>query len=148
MKTLQDEPEDINGRCNCLAARKASRFLSAAYDKALTPVGLRATQFSILRRVIDTGGLGVSELADHMAMDRTTVTANLKPLERDGLVVIANSSDRRRRFISATDEGVARFKQALPLWTQVQHNFEEAYGPQRAAKLREALRVVLETALR
>jgi DNA-binding MarR family transcriptional regulator len=137
--------EDIDGRCNCLAARQASRYLTAAYDQALSPVGLRATQFSILYKLARGGSLTIGELATAMAMDRTTLSSNLKPLERDGLLQMVPGQDRRVKKAVITPAGIARYQQAFPLWQAVQDQFEGQYGERRAAALRSSLRNVLNS---
>ncbi|AGW92978.1 hypothetical protein N234_23405 [Ralstonia pickettii DTP0602] len=137
--------DEFDGRCNCLAARQAARYLTAVYDKALQPVNLRATQFSILHKLANHGPLTIGELAAEMAMDRTTLATNLKPLERDGLVSMAPGVDRRAKNASVTRAGMARYRQAFPLWSAVQSEFETAYGERKAASLREAMRAVLTT---
>ncbi|MFD8999387.1 MarR family winged helix-turn-helix transcriptional regulator [Streptomyces sp. NPDC059582] len=132
--------------CNNLALRKAARYLSATYDKALAPVGLRATQFSILQKLNAHGETTITSLADMIAMDRTTMASNLKPLVRDGLVTVEPSAaDRRARIVTMTPDGHARLKAALPLWSVVQTRFEESYGADDAARLRAALAAVLDT---
>ncbi|MFM0342398.1 MarR family winged helix-turn-helix transcriptional regulator [Paraburkholderia fungorum] len=137
--------EDIEGRCNCLAARQATRYLTAAYDQALSPVGLRATQFSILYKLSRYGPLAIGRLAEMIVMDRTTLSSNLKPLERDGLLEVRTGEDRRAREAHITVSGLALFRRALPLWSAVQEQFEASYGVREAADLRKALRAVLES---
>jgi DNA-binding MarR family transcriptional regulator len=138
--------ENIDGRCNCLALRQASRYLTALYDRALAKVGLRATQFSILYKLASQGPTSIGELAAVMAMDRTTLSANLKPMERDGLLEIVQSElDRRAKAVRLTRQGKAAYVQALPLWEQVQDEFEGAYGAKQAKSLREAARSVLDS---
>lgn len=137
--------EDIDGRCNCLAARQASRYLTAAYDQALSPTNLRATQFSILYRLLKDGPLTIGELAAAMAMDRTTLSSNLKPLERDGLLEMVPGQDRRVKKVVVTKAGVSRYRMAFPLWQAVQQEFEDQYGQKRAEALRNSLRNVLSS---
>jgi len=137
--------DEFDGRCNCLAARQAARYLTAVYDKALHPVGLRATQFSILHKLANHGPLSIGELAAAMAMDRTTLSSNLKPLERDGFINITPGIDRRAKNASITRAGSALHRKAFPLWFAVQNEFEGAYGERKAASLREAMRAVLST---
>src|SRR5258708_23831169 len=72
--------------CNCFAVRKAARRVTQAYDTALAPSGIRATQFMLLMALNRSEGVSVNELAELMGMDRTTMGKNLRPLERDGLV--------------------------------------------------------------
>jgi DNA-binding MarR family transcriptional regulator len=132
--------------CNNLALRKASRYLGATYDKALAPLGLRATQFSILQQLSVHEEMTISGLADVIAMDRTTMASNLKPLAREGLVTIETAAaDRRARSVMITPEGLARMKAALPHWEGVQAEFEEKFGAEPAAQMRTLLENVLGT---
>jgi len=142
--TTRIEPlADIDGQCSCLAVRQASRYLTAVYDAALNPASLRITQFSILYKLARGGPLTIGELASRMAMDRTTLSTNLRPLEREGLIDIVPGVDRRHKQALISKKGLLRFQKALPLWTQVQARFEGRYGAREAAGLRDALRHVL-----
>ncbi|MDH6462129.1 DNA-binding MarR family transcriptional regulator [Micromonospora sp. A200] len=137
---------DLDDPCNCLALRKAARYLTATYDKALGPVGLRATQLSILRTLHAQGELTITSLAEQIFMDRTTMATNLKPLVREGLVTVEPSTaDRRARVVSITPDGLARVDAALPLWRAAQARFEDTFGVDEAARLRASLRAVLDT---
>jgi DNA-binding MarR family transcriptional regulator len=132
--------------CNNLALRKAARYLGATYDKALVSVGLRATQFSILQKLSAHGEMTITGLADMIAMDRTTMASNLKPLVREGLVTVEPSAaDRRARIVTITPDGLSRMKAALPLWQAVQARFEESFGADEAVQLRASLEAVLHT---
>jgi DNA-binding MarR family transcriptional regulator len=136
----------MDGRCNCTAGRTAARYLTAIYDKALAPVRLRTTQLSVLRRTALLGRTTITALAREIAMDRTTLAANLKPLEREGLLLVRPSAtDGRARSIEITEAGLARLEQAVPLWQDAQDRFESAFGPQEAERLRTALLAVLDT---
>lgn len=140
------ELAQLNGTCNCFALRKASRYLTAAYDQALAPTGLRATQFTILQKIASASDLSVTELAEIIAMDRTTLATNLKPLAKAGLVRVEPSErDRRRKVIHITPEGLRRFEEALPLWSEAQTKFEHNFGTEEAADLRRLLGSVLGT---
>jgi DNA-binding MarR family transcriptional regulator len=143
MTTRIEALPDIDGQCSCLAARQASRYLTAIYDAALSPAELRITQFSILYKLARGGPLTIGELASRMAMDRTTLSTNLKPLERDGLVDIVPGVDRRHKQALISKEGLVRIQKALPLWREAQARFEGRYGTREAAGLRDALREVL-----
>lgn len=139
---------ELDGVCNCLAMRKAARYLTAAYDKALAPILLRSTQFTILHKVARLGPIGVKQLAVGMAMDRTTMATNLKPLERDGLIKLSiDTLDRRARAIEITPEGRSRLAKAIPLWKQAQDDFEHRFGTSEATKMRALLTGVLSTGL-
>jgi DNA-binding MarR family transcriptional regulator len=87
----------------------------------------------------------IKRLASLIAMDRTTLATNLKPLEREGLLATAPAEDRRARNIQITDLGRKRYDDALPLWAGVQAQFEAAYGGAKAAKLHKSLGEVLGT---
>ncbi len=81
-------------------------------------------------------------------MDRTTLAANLKPLERDGLLMVrSDERDHRSRIVEITELGLSKLEQAVPLWQSAQSQFESVFGPQKAADLRTTLRAVLDTNL-
>ncbi|MFF7202560.1 MarR family winged helix-turn-helix transcriptional regulator [Streptomyces sp. NPDC008141] len=139
-------PAQTAPACNSMALRKAARYLGATYDKALAPVGLRATQFGILQKLSNEGETTITHLADMIAMDRTTLATNLKPLAREGLVTVERSAaDRRARIVALTPDGNARLKAALPLWRTVQVQFEDTFGADKASRLRALLDEVLDT---
>lgn len=138
-------PVNLDGVCNFTALRRASRYVTAIYDQALAPAGLRITQFSILYQLVKNGPMTISGLADKMAMDRTTLSSNLKLLQRDGLVAMIAGEDRRAKLSEITKVGLARYKRALPLWSDVQLRFESGYGKQRAETLRQELQLVLNS---
>src|SRR5271169_2843431 len=84
--------------CNCLALRQATRHVTQFYDQFISPLGLRATQYSILARLHRKGAMTINALAAALVMDRTTLGRNILPLQRDGLIeIIASPADRRRR---------------------------------------------------
>lgn len=107
--------------CACIALRRATRAVTAAYDAALAPSGLRVTQFSVLRTLARLGPLGVTRLAEETVLDRSTMGRNLDPLERRGLVrVEVGATDRRERVAHLTPAGEAAIETALPLWREAQ----------------------------
>jgi DNA-binding MarR family transcriptional regulator len=126
--------------CNCFAIRKAARHVTQHYDRTLAPSGLRTTQYAILQRIARSGHRTINELAAEMALDRTTMGRNLRPLERDGLVVLTpDPEDRRRRALTLTESGRERLAAARALWVDAQASFEAAYGSAPAKALRETL---------
>lgn len=135
-------PED----CNCLAARSAARHITQFYDQLLAPIGLRTTQFSILATLKGKGPLTVNGLAKDMVMDRTTLGRNILPLERDGLIRIQPAAnDRRAKDVSLTTAGEKCLQAAMKGWSKAQAQFENTFGPRRAADLRSMLRAVVAT---
>lgn len=134
--------------CNCLALRQASRHVTQFYDQVLAPSGLRTTQYSILHRVQTQGPLTVNALADQLVMDPSTLTHNLKPLLKDGFVVLeVGRTDRRQRAIAITPEGQGVYRKARPLWLRAQSDFENAVGGTQATALRDLLAAVSRTGL-
>ena len=130
-------------QCNCSFLRSATRALSLAYDEVLRPSGLRITQFSMLARASAVGEMSLSELADLMAMDRTTLGRNLQPLEREGLVQINVGDDKRERLVSVTLEGRKLLACALPLWESVHLRFEQKLGQRESEELRHTLKRIV-----
>jgi DNA-binding MarR family transcriptional regulator len=129
--------------CTCGSLRKASRRISQFYDTALAPMGIKSTQFSILSEV-DRGSVAgpvtMCELATAMVMDRSTLGHNLKPLERDDLVVLRLSADdRRKRYVELTKKGRSVLQRSRRLWRHAEGRFEEIFGRESAAELRAVL---------
>ncbi len=132
------------GACHCQALRQAARRASAFYDAALAPLGLRVSQFGILARLSRNGPRGIQALAAELAMDRTTLGRNIRPLERDGLLcATADPADGRSRLLSVTPRGAALVEAAWPSWNAAQAGFESRYGAVPAAELHAALQRVV-----
>lgn len=107
----------IRDSCLCLHTQRAARAVARRFDEALRPVGLRSGQFSILVSLNRPEPPTVGSVADLLAMDRTTLTANLKPLERSGFLNITpDTQDRRARRLTLTTDGLALLEQAIPIW--------------------------------
>ncbi len=117
--------------CTCFNLRKAARAVTRAYDEALKPSGLRATQFSLLGVVANRGPAGMTELARALVMERTTLTRNLKPLMDQGFLEAMDGADRRRRPIAITPRGRKALERALPAWRRAQAEFVDGLGRDR-----------------
>jgi DNA-binding MarR family transcriptional regulator len=105
--------------------QRAARALARRFDEALRPVGLTNGQFSLMMSLNRPEPAGMASVASLLAMDRTTLTAALKPLERRGLVTVAKDpSDRRGRRLSLTPEGQALLASATPVWEQTHRDVE------------------------
>ena len=105
------------------------------YDGALAPSGLKATQLTMLGAIAISGPVRMSELADMVVLDKTTLTRNLKLLEAGGLVAIAAGEDRRERVASLTRPGRDALERALPLWREAQRRVVEHLGAARWRRL-------------
>ena|ERR1700716_951637 len=129
--------------CTCGSLRKASRRISQFYDSALAPIGIKSTQYSILSEVARgslEGRVTMCELATAMVMDRSTLGHNLKPLERDDLVVLRlSAADRRKRYVELTKNGKSILQRSRVLWQQAEGRFEKIFGKEPAAELRAVL---------
>jgi DNA-binding MarR family transcriptional regulator len=126
---------DIGRACVCSNLRKASRLITQTYDEFLRPSGLRGTQFGLLMVVRGFGKITVTKLADWAIMDRTTVTRNLKLLEKKGLVNIEPGKDQRERVVTLTDNGFKALVSALPYWEEAQHHVAEICGEDRTSHM-------------
>ncbi len=115
--------------CTCLRLRKAARRVSQIYDAALQPFGLTVTQYSLLGHAKTLDGIGIGTLAETMVMDPTTLTRNLRPLQRRKLLVlVADVRDRRNRNIHLTDAGREALARARPGWVAAQKQVATALG--------------------
>ncbi|MBP0618190.1 MarR family winged helix-turn-helix transcriptional regulator [Jiella mangrovi] len=119
----------VRDSCLCLHSQRAARAIARKFDEAFRPLDLKSGQFSILMSLNRPEPPTLGEVAQLLGMDRTTLTANLKPLERRGLVnVRPDRTDKRSRRLALTEAGVALLVDAVPLWEWTQAELEEALG--------------------
>lgn len=117
------------------------------YEEALTPTGLRATQFSLLVATRLMSTTTINQLAKALVMDRTTLTRNIKPLENQGLLrVTPGKHDRREREVTLTGSGQTILEKALPLWKEVQKDVKKELGQDRFDRLLHDLSTTVEIA--
>lgn len=114
--------------CVCFNMRKATRMVTKHYDTILEPTGLRSTQFHILVTVARHEDMPITQLAELLVMDRTTLTRNLKPLEKEEWITYSVENDRRRRTVRITSLGHGVLQKALPLWEQAQDRLFDRIG--------------------
>jgi DNA-binding MarR family transcriptional regulator len=125
--------------------RKASRRLSQIYDHSLEAAGITVTQYGLLGHLAKFDGIGIGALAEKLIMDPTTLTRNLRPLERQGFVVAkSDRRDKRSRCLHLTASGRAAFENAKPGWVRAQRHVEQALGGAETSALNAALDRVLE----
>jgi DNA-binding MarR family transcriptional regulator len=130
----------VRDHCLCLHVRRAARALARRYDEALRPVGLTNGQFSLLMSLNQPGPAAITAVADLLALDRTTLTANLKPLERRGLVqVLVDAKDKRSRRLLLTDAGRKVLREAVPIWKRTNEEDEMRLAGLDSAQFRAAL---------
>jgi DNA-binding MarR family transcriptional regulator len=142
---LDDNGLDLgdNNRCNNTALRKATRRVSQLYDSVLAPAGLRSTQRSILVNIARFGSPTMGQLAASLVLDRSALGHNLRPLEREGFIVLdVDPDDRRSRLAKLTKKGASKLRETAVLWQVAQDRFENKFGIAKAKALREALGVI------
>jgi DNA-binding MarR family transcriptional regulator len=138
---------EVARACACANLRKAARALTQLFDEALAPSGLRVTQFTLLVTSRLMGESTINELAERMAMDRTTLSRNLKPLVRSGLLEVRPGEDGRRRLVRLTPAGEQALEEAYSLWHGAQRETVSALGEERhEALLGDVSRMVSLTA--
>lgn len=117
--------------CVGFNTRRATRLITQYYDNALMPSGIRSTQYSLLSLLSMMGEAPMQEVAYVLAMDRTTLTRNLNPLLRRGLVKVKVGKDRRARSLTITPKGQSTLGRALPLWQAAQSRIVDAIGAEQ-----------------
>ena len=130
----------VRDTCLCLAAQQAARRLARVFDDALQPLDLTNGQFSLLMSLNRPSPPPMGPVANLLAMDRTTLTAALKPLTRRGLVkVMVDSADRRGRLLSLTTAGRKLLAQAFPIWKLHHRKIEKPLKDPNALRAELAL---------
>ncbi|HLY42277.1 MAG TPA: MarR family transcriptional regulator [Terracidiphilus sp.] len=133
----------VRDTCLCLHVQRAARALARRFDEALRPFELTNGQFSLLMSLNRPAPPSMAPVASLLAMDRTTLTAALKPLERRGLVEVSpDPADRRSRILKLTVKGRRLLAQAVPVWKSTHDEVERPMPDGTANRLREELLLV------
>jgi DNA-binding MarR family transcriptional regulator len=130
--------------CFCNALRQASRAVSRLYDEQLRGVGLRTTQFSLLRVLERAGPVRQGDLGELTHLEETTITRNLRPLLAAGWVSVRSGDDRREKLVAITEAGTAKLAEARPAWERAQARMQ-ALLPE---ELRQGLMTMLPEVVR
>lgn len=137
----------VRDSCLCLHVQRAARALARRFDQAFQPLDLTNGQFSLLMSLNRPEPASMGSVAALLAMDRSTVTAALKPLERRGLVEVrVDDQDRRARKLVLTDAGRALLARATPIWQATHAAVEAGLGEPGPAALREGLHALTQAA--
>lgn len=137
--------ERLETTCVCTTLRMATRSVNRLYDRAMAEVGLRVTGYTILSRLAGDGPMSVSQLARRLAMERTTVTREVAPLVRSGLVEVIVGSDRRQRLLRLTGEGERKVTEARPAQARLQQLVADEFGGAELNDLLDRLRHLLDS---
>lgn len=137
---------EVRDRCLCLHLQRAARAVARRFDDALRPHGLTNGQFSLLMTLNRPAAPRITDLVAFLAMDRSTLTAALKPLERRGLLaIVPDTADRRNRRLVLTDAGRDRLNAALPVWRATHDVLDDGLAEVPLDELRLDLRRLSET---
>jgi DNA-binding MarR family transcriptional regulator len=114
--------------CMCGSFRRTSRALTQLYENVLRPVGLRATQFTILQALTLAGEVTQKQLGEMLVMDSTTLSRTLRIMARERWITERRGADRRERWLGLAKGGEAKFKRALPAWDKLQSHLRRQLG--------------------
>jgi DNA-binding MarR family transcriptional regulator len=133
----------VRDTCVCLHLQRAARAVGRRFDEALRPLGLTHEQFSLLMSLAGGAPPGIGALAAELVLDRTTLSANLKPLQRRGLLqVLPDPADGRGRLVALTPGGQQLLAEALPLWQAVQERTAASHPGLDWPPVRQGLRTL------
>jgi DNA-binding MarR family transcriptional regulator len=133
----------VRDSCLCLHVQRAARALARHFDDVFRPLDLTNGQFSLLTSLNRPEPPSIGGVAALLAMDRTTLTAALKPLERRGLVKVAiDNDDKRSRRLTLTAAGSVLLRKAFPLWKRAHANIERQISACSPDAMRNALRAL------
>jgi DNA-binding MarR family transcriptional regulator len=136
----------VRDACLCLHVQRAARALARRFDEALRPVGLTNGQFSLLMSLNRPAPASMRAVASLLAMDRTTLTAALKPLERRGLIeILVDPEDKRSRLMKLSPAGRASLSKAMPIWKREHISVEASLPSLDADRLRHDLQALSST---
>ncbi len=134
----------VRDTCLCLHVQRAARALARRFDETLRPFGLTNGQFSLMMSLNRPAPASMGSVAALLAIDQTTLTAALKPLERRGWVsIVPNPKDRRARLLSLTPSGKAALAAAVPIWKTTHAALEERLPDGNGDRLRNDLASLL-----
>jgi DNA-binding MarR family transcriptional regulator len=134
--------QQLIASCACTHVRTAARLMTRAYDEALRPSGVTAAQLAILAAVDVDEATSIAELSKRLAMDRTTLSRNLKPLEKARWIRLGVEGWRRSKTVHMTAEGRQRLIRATALWETAQAAFVKRFGKAAWARLEGDLRAL------
>lgn len=132
------------GACYCINLRRTTNTITELYDNILSPTGLSVNQFSLLKNAARLEQCSISDLANYVGLERTTLTRSLKPLFEKGYLVDASAEGKRNREILVTTAGKDILEIAGPLWESAQAKVEEHIGKERVTQLNEIISLLSE----
>jgi DNA-binding MarR family transcriptional regulator len=134
----RDEYRDLLNACGCFSLRKASRVVTQLFDEALQPHGIRATQLPVVVGAVALDCPSLSELAEYLVVSPSTLSRNIRPLERDGFIRIKHHG-HRTKLVLVTEKGHALLKDCIPVWQRAQNDFLRLIGDETWGTMRQQL---------
>ena len=126
--------------CHCTTLRYAAQTLTEVYDRVLAPSGLKVTQYVLLESILEgEAEQSITDLAQKLGSDRSTIGRNVRILARDGLVSMSRGSDRREHTVHLTEKGREAVSLAYPLWQKAQTAVAETLGQDQLKMLKTLL---------
>ncbi len=135
---------ELPALCPAFNIRAASRVITQLFDEILKPSGLQITQFAVLVGVASFGTPTINQLAEGLVLDRTTLSRNLKPLEKLGLIKISSGDDKRTTVVELTPKGKSAMNKTLPYWEKARATVSEEFGKKHLDGLLKDLASVRE----
>jgi DNA-binding MarR family transcriptional regulator len=132
--------------CACASARRVARLLTQIYDARLRRAGLEAPQFALLMALREHGPCSQADLGRHHALDKTTVSRNVRVLQRRGWIARARGSDTRQRVLALTASGRRQLAAALPAWKSAQQELRAGMTAKEWEAMFRAFRAVTRAA--
>lgn len=137
---MMEEMKGVEGHCVGGCVRKLNRMVTAIYDRALSPSGLKTTQFTIMVVVANRGKARPAELAKVLKMDESTLSRNVERMSAKGWLRLEAGTDRRSHSIELAGKGQALLRKCLPAWREAQTDITRKLGAENVAALWSALR--------
>ena len=134
-----DELDIVARTCTSQHLRQAARVVTRASNRVLAPTGLKSTQFSLLAAIARLGPSSITELADTLGLERSTLSRNLKLMGKEGLTHVSPEGYKRARRVEITAEGRERLERAVPYWKRAQGEIVQKLGSERFLELRNVL---------
>lgn len=134
----RDECKELLNQCGCFSLRKASRVVTQLFDEALQPLDIRATQLPVVIGAVALDCPSLSELADYLVVSPSTLSRNIRPLERDGFIHIKHHG-HRTKLVLVTEKGHTLLKNCMPIWQRAQNDFLRLVGDETWKTMRQQL---------
>ena len=126
--TYRQKAAEMGRQCMCFNIRKSTRLITTYYDRIIGAAGIKTTQLSLLMTLLLREKANISQLANMLGMDRTTLSRNVRLLEQKGLISVSTGEDKREQCVDITDKGREVLDIAIPLWEKAQAEVKGQFG--------------------